>query len=361
MGSYVFWSTYFISLYFIFNTLKMKYKDNKFCGTSVNMYLFFMVGLMIVMASFRRYDIGYDTGAYYSFFEQMCNGNFYYDKRMEIGYRLLNIIVSKISSNYTFFLFIIYFFQYSVLCAFAKRVSIDIRFFIMASWLFLFINFTGLQRQSLATAFVLLGVIQLINEKKNWFIFLCIIAALFHVSALVILVLLILKKYEANSKNLRRVFSLFFVFLFLYFVVLEPYISQTYYGAYLNIHSGVLAVTYNTMFALTPIILEKKVCKKSIVELKSSTIKFYGTVKWASVIYIYISMLALLSSGASRLVLYFLPLCISYWSIVISCLSKWNRRIIVGLFVCVLLCYQLIAIVFKPEWNNFFPFYFIWQ
>lgn len=69
-----------------------------------NLLIFFFI-VFWLMATFRSLDIGNDTKNYYLLYKQICKFSEIQNMtwRYEIGYLLVNKIVSFFTSNFTFF------------------------------------------------------------------------------------------------------------------------------------------------------------------------------------------------------------------------------------------------------------------
>ena len=91
-----------------------------------NLLIFFFI-VFWLMATFRSLDIGNDTKNYYLLYKQICKFSEIQNMtwRYEIGYLLVNKIVSFFTSNFTFFLGVINIYVYIIYYKFIKNYSLN--------------------------------------------------------------------------------------------------------------------------------------------------------------------------------------------------------------------------------------------
>ena len=356
MESFVIISIYILLVSLIFPIKSVRIPESRFT-TNEKIYLFLTMFFMLFIASFRRYDIGNDTEAYHRFFSHMVVGDYNYDERVEIGYRYLNILISKFTDNYTLFMFIVNIIIFMALIKFIKKEVTNLKLFVCIFWLFSFISYVSPIRQSIALGIVLLSINYIKERKFIRFYIACALAVTFHATALVAIVFPLL--YWMKPKKSKT-----YIILFMTIVAvgtnaisfIATRVLGDYYSRYLDVQSGVIAVVFNLLFSIIPILLEDKFIDNSSIQSMPS----YCLMKYGSLIYGCFYIVSLYTSGAGRIAYFFSPMVIAYWGYVLNAL-KFKLRIIANIIIMlVLLLYRVIVLLYRPEWNSFFPYHFIW-
>ncbi len=343
----------YVSYTFIFimigiTSLNYQYKDR------LKIKLAFLLFSMSMMASFRGYDVGNDTRSYYNFFKQMVYSNTDFDPRIEIGYRYFNIFIAFFSENFTWVLFFSSLFLFVVLYKFYVKYSNNYIMCGIFFWLIGFITIISATRQAVAIGFVYLAIIFLVERKRILFFSFVIIAASFHLSAMIFLVMLPLSNIKLTMRKVTILISVVTaitlfssIFRNIIIIFLGPY-----YANYIGTSSGILAVLFNSLMGLLYIIIDEFQNKNTSDDVRKSHI--YNISKWSTLIY---SALALASYNISiigRLSYYFIPGLVLY----ISYVTK-RKKILNFISIVFLFAYNIMVLWLRPEWNSFFPFSFI--
>jgi len=151
----------------------------------------------------------------------------------EIGYLLLNILI-RIFTNNPFWLFFIVTFIFSYINLYviykltSKYTIVVLLFFI--SYFFFYDLY--LLRQAMAVSFSNLAIINFLNKKFYKFFIYGFIACLFHISAIVLLLLLLVSKFK--SKKLYLYGTIGCIILFITFNITLGFIINniSYFGKY---------------------------------------------------------------------------------------------------------------------------------
>lgn len=345
--------TLIILLLYLISLLKSNSSSQK--NQKHSFYLLLSLGLMCFMTSFRAYDVGNDTEAYYFFFNSFSNNDYGVDTRIESGYRFLNYLVTLFSDNFTVFLSITSVILFASLFAYIQKRGFDNQLYSVLFWLFGYTSFVSPLRQSLAIVFIFISLFFLERKKGVFFVVFCFLASLFHRPAIICLILFPLYYVRPSFKS----------YLFMAVVVLILVFSNTinhltgvldkYYLHYFDTQSGWAAVLFNSLFGLIPIIIDAN--KKD----HSDSASFIRLSRWGCFLYVLCYLCSLYSSGMGRIAYYFLPMVLSYWCYVISKLKGGIKPITIILLIVILVTYNLLAIKFRPEWNSFFPFHYVWE
>lgn len=325
-----------------------------------NIYLFASVLLMLFMAGLRRHDIGNDTAAYKSFFTHMGSGYYSFDSRFEIVFRYLTIGISKLTNDYTVFLVITSVLCFLPLARFIKRYVSSTKIFVTIFWLFAFTTFVSPLRQSIGLVFIFISI-DFIEKKKPLFFAICILLAMLcHASAIVAIVLYPL--YYIKPKSWKVFLTIAFVIVAVGTGAIDFFANRflsDYYSRYLSVQSGFSAALFNVLFGIIPIFLDKYKTE----DPEESSAGIYDLMRWSSVFYAGFYIASLYSSGAGRIAYYFLPMTIAYWCKIIN-KKSWSyktRILIVDVLLVILLLYRILVIIYRPEWNSFFPFRYVWE
>lgn len=344
----------FILFTFIILTLCLipeKNKDRSF-------YLIVSLAFLCFITSFRGYDIGNDTHAYYRFFENIVNGVDNVDERIEPGYRFLNLIIAQFSVNYTVFLLITSLILFYALYRYIKSYGFSDKLYVVLFWCFSYVAYVSPLRQSLALSIALLSMPLLFTKRSYLFIIPVLLAATFHKTAIVCLAYLLFIYFRPTSKRIMLlVCSLVLLMLSGAVSGLNDYMDD-YYARYLSVQSGMVAAIFNTLMGLTPLLLDKTTDQNHVNGISP---KMYSFLRWSSVSYSALYLMSIYSSGMGRLAYYFLPMMLSYWVYTILTNRYYSRRILSALLMCIIISYRVATLILRPEWNSFFPYSFVWS
>ena len=174
-------------------SVKLNFTYNDY--TELN-YLIYINLLFIAFFVAFRYELGVD---WYSYREFFLSGNFTAGK-FEVGYKLLNSIVSSLNGDYTTVFFIISFTSWLFLFkGFPRQLLLLGAFFLFCDeWFFIS---TNLVRQFFAASILLFSLKSFSNEKKYKFLLLILFASTFHKAVLIFIPLLIIPWKNIYNRN----------------------------------------------------------------------------------------------------------------------------------------------------------------
>lgn len=168
------------------------------------------VSVLVVLAipaffSGIRYGIGTDYYSYVRIFENV-NNNFSNEPRIEIGYKLLNVIIGRLGGNTQTLFFIIailtFLSVYLLLYSYKDVLSVEVGMLVFFL-LYYSISFNTV-RSTLAYA-ILLHSFKYAKENSVWkFMVTVLLAASFHNSSLVVIPFMFLYKYFGAVRKLYR-------------------------------------------------------------------------------------------------------------------------------------------------------------
>lgn len=164
--------------------------SEKFVHDKARLCLTLLVVLLLVCFDGLRWENGTDWENYYTFYKNSLDPEY---EIFEVGYKYLNLVVHSVTESYTVFLIIYALIMYLILWCFFEYFSegVLLSFFV---FFVLFVPFQGMNRQFLAILICLISTYFLVLDKK-WLFVACVwFASLFHLTALLFLVGLFLRK-----------------------------------------------------------------------------------------------------------------------------------------------------------------------
>lgn len=339
------------------------------------LFVFLTFGMMFFMMACRRADVGNDTQAYVKFFENIASGNLNYNRRIEIGFRYLTRLISCFTSSAQVYLTICVALAFIPYLIFLVKTSKNLEFSISMFWLVGCTGITSATRQGIAIGIILMGYLSLRKGtigSSILYCILCVLASLFHTASIVLIILVFLNKRKITIKVMLiiTIISLFLTATNLVAFVFSRYVGS-YYSLYSEIQSGWAAALFNMLYGVAAYIIEystlaKNKKKKSIPRDYTSngrdTVAAQNDTKcfrWTTIFYIACCILSVNSGIMGREGSYFSPFLIVYLSNHVKKL-KHSRFVMVSILLA-RIGYSILALVIRPEWNSFFPFFYFWQ
>lgn len=177
---------------------------------------YFSIAPLLLIAALRE-DIGTDyTHIYVQNFYKVLSG---VREHMGFSYQMINVIVAKVSSDYHWVFLItaiiFLFFSYKSIYKVSPSYAISVLLLVIT---FNFLHFLNTERQFIAISITLYALTYLMKENKKLFILFTLIAASFHFSALVFLIVLIFDKFSFDGKKV--------IFLLIGLSVFRPVIGS---------------------------------------------------------------------------------------------------------------------------------------
>ena len=181
-------------LMFLFTSLEQLKYNKVFSRIFLGIFTF----ILILFAGLRDgSSVGTDSPAYF------FNYKFPYDYNVEFGYKYLSILFSKVfEANYNVFLIFLNALSIYLISNSLKRNSYFLVFplLIYFSDFYLYYNFSGI-RQAMALSFSCCAIYYAYNRNYKYFFLLILCASLFHISALVFSLAIIIPNAKMTIKN----------------------------------------------------------------------------------------------------------------------------------------------------------------
>jgi len=219
----------FFGILIVFLTiLESQLKSKRFSYISLIYCSFFL----ILFAGLRD-GAGTDWQAYLDFYNYKIEGN------VEFGYKFLNNIFSELSIPYNYYLLFINSISIGFIFYFLKKNSINpiIGVLIFYSNLYLYFNFSGI-RQAIAISITLYSLNFCINKNFSKFLFLIIIASLFHASAFLFVIAYFIPREKVSFKQIIFFGSSFLILIIFINSIADIITLYTSKAAsyYVNVH-----------------------------------------------------------------------------------------------------------------------------
>jgi hypothetical protein len=343
----------------IYNSRLTNQKKNLYFAVFAFVYFF-------IIAGFRHIDIANDTQAYVTAFLEtnIYQGFWNIEGRFEPAYQYLvkfiYLYISKepialliITSLIIQYLNIRFMYTHSNILWLSVFLFITLRYF--------FFSVSGI-RQATAVGLCFLSYSYLLKEKKIHFILITLFAAIFHYSAFIFLILIILKNVEFNRKNILIIGLITCAVVILFgqiFIRLSSVISygKDYFSQFNNSEFSSLGTILITLVLLMTVIFVFKTGY-----LKKHTNSTYARMEmWCLFMALLISFVAIKFTILGRFSYYFAIFSVVIISNSISVLKGKTKVNAILFWIFFSMIYIMTIFYLRPEWYNFYPYKFYWQ
>lgn len=332
-----------------------------------------LILLLTIFAVLRSVFVGTDMPMYSVDFVAISKMPFI--KCLSTRYELLNIllfkligyfsvdyqslvVVSSVLINFGVYIFII------------KNQSNPLSATIFYFTLNYYFIFFCLMRQAFALLIVMLGFMYLKDKKIKQYIICVIIASMFHTSAIVFLVLLLLGMI-VEKINMKNDAFLIVIVLFLSITgfafgkqilliatriigVYEKYLSTDY------INSSYVTAGLYTLTSLCFLVFGILVPSKKVISEEQEKSSKYDLLKWMLIIGTVISAVSMKIALFSRIYLYFGFFAIFWLSDALELLQKKNNKLLWKI-ILYFFTFLYVVVVSIYDWYGVFPYEFFWE
>lgn len=336
-----------------------------------NILTFILVSYLFVITAWRSYSIGTDTINYTSFFGYLGSPATQVNvfnlvemihSRFEYGFVLLNKVVYNFTQNPRYLLIICSLIIYVSLYIFIRCLSQDpylsITMFVSFGYMASSMN---TMRQAVALAFIMLSYVLIIKNKNYFFGALFIfIGFLFHKTALVFIIVILLKNWKYSKKNIVLLLLGSVVLSFLY-AKFSGVVNQINYTDYSDagINSGYTGIILNIAIIIIFMTIGS-IAKSSIKTSTEGKIEDeFSMLQMLTIIAIGIYLISFNFSQLSRIAMYFQLALLIYVPNVLSNIKNDRLKIYIYIFsYAILVCYFFVVLVARPNWSNITPYSF---
>lgn len=370
------WLHYFIMIYIVVLGLFLgtgrSYKYKKV------IYLFLTFGLFTILSSLRSENIGNDTTAYVDIFKRiiMTGDISPFIGRYEIGYLLLNKVGGVITENPQIILVITSVITMIGFSCFFYRYS-------KLPWLSVFLFYTlgyyggvlNTIRHSVALVLILLAFHYIIEKKLFKFILAVLVAFLFHRTAILFIIAWPITKIRYNYKTVAiaviTTIGLYISFPYILQLAIRVFPTYSYYAGSAYLDGEVrLASLFNFFVGLCVILygVLLKYHKTDKIIVHSNKNNMDKKLSEGNVYSILISLgvcITVVSFNFNLLdrVGYFFMMftCVYIPNTVHQIKDKHLRVLNIMIIVMLFAVYYTTILIFRPEWNQIYPYEFFWN
>ena len=318
--------------------------------------------LFLVFAGFRKSSVGGDLNFYVSVFKdnslQIPELSNIFKSRFEIGYILLNNSVRYFSDNYTILLFsfaiITLSIWFYVFWNYSENIFISLIIYFSSLGMLLY-SFSNI-RQGLSISVGLLGFHFFTKEKYIRGLLCTLIATLFHITGIICILFIVLRKIHLSLKvfvvvllgliltfPLLKNFSEFFVNIFPQYI---SYLESSWFLDSYKLAPIVLSIVYLILFVIGEIILKNS-------ELTESE----EYIRMLFFCYLIFTITTMQTSLLSRFAHYFSPFAALYVPMFLHKVTDKRIKWIIFYFIVIVYAVFLLVIVYyKVEWYNVVPY-----
>lgn len=309
---------------------------------AVKNYFWFVIGLFFILIIGLRFEIGADWFSYMYYLERaegVSLWNSYGRVGTDPAYIILNLIGANIIGGIFFVNIVSATIIIFCIIYFARKQPVSLLAFIVSVPYMIIVVSMGYSRQAIALGVELLAIIALLNGNNRKFVFYVLIAALFHKTAIILFPLAALMTNK--NKGLTYFYiGIIFIMAFIFIVgEKQEFLYETYVERQKSSSGGMIRVFMNVVPALLLFQFKDR------LGFDENEKKFWVIISYGALSCI--PLLAVSSTVADRIGLYFIPLQIVLFSRLHYLASDiFNKNIIV---VSVIAYYGLVLIV----WLNF--------
>lgn len=324
-------------------------------------YLIIVFGMLTIISAVRSYKVGIDTEQFVNAFKYINSLPFInsFNVRYEVGFVIFCRILGIFSDNIQFFIIAISLIIMPLIGRFIYKNSNDV---VMSSILFITLNqyamYMNASRQAIAIAIILFGYDFLKDNKFIKYVLCVLLASLFHQTAIIMLVLIPLRKLKYSNKM-----YFFTVFVGLLSVLIADKIFnlgislfKTYaaYGQSVFYEPSLLAGSINSIVVLLSLTLG--------MFFKNYQDKEYHFLAYIISLLFIINMIVIKINIFVRLATYFSVFNIIWLPKVCSSIKDAKQRILMKyiLYICFTL-YWIIVSMYRPEWYGVIPYSVFWR
>lgn len=305
-----------------------------------------------------RFEVGADWHAYENIFLDVSYWKYLFNQREEPLFMVLTFFIKNIFNDYSFFIFIFFLISFYLKFYFIKAFSPD--FFLSLGiyffTVFLIYDVNGL-RQGFAIGLALCSINHIINRNFYKFIFLILIASLFHLSSIVFIPFYFLAQIKIKTYNLFFWFLLIFLLsiplrlllkessLFQSLIVLDAFKHYSVYTTgddyKLEIPILSIAVFQRVFIFLFFLIRYNKIDIEEKVKRVFRNGYFLAVISYL--------ILSFSSEFADRISVYFKALEIIIIPLVVYSYSQKNKRLFYSFFFFVFSSYGVYRLLSNPD------------
>lgn len=325
-----------------------------------------VLAIFVAFSSLRAVSIGNDTVEYHRIFETIkatsSVGEALSATRYEYGYVILNYAVSRVTDHFNVLLLIISLFVYGSAVLFIKRYAENYSLAVLFAFgMSAFYDFTLYARQGIAVGIVLLALPALMERKLVWYVALVVLAAQFHSSALLLLLVYLVPLMRLSTfGDWFKWGTLIAVSMFsLSWVLTKMLTSSVYYGHYLQTQyadGGVRSATVLLILARVILMLLAATCgwNEAVESDPSGRTRNLLGLAVADVALVIVSLGFNIVDRAEMYLT--LPFVVGLANLAVRG-ERPERSYVAALMVVIAFGTSTIFFLYRPEWSHLFPYH----
>ena len=261
--------------------------------SNITKRLFIISALFIpfCLLGFREFS-GIDDPVYLSIFEHIRKESvvkYFFSSTMEPGYLFLNKVVSLFTSKYIYMqiiaTFIPFLFLYKSFIRYERHANIFIILLFLNSFIFFQILAAGLVRMFIAIAIIIYAFSLIYSKELKKYVFLVLVASLFHYSALLMLVFTYFFFPKVESIRVWKKFTFISTLIMPFIILVVIYIASHFLGERYLRYTQILNENISiSTFDAIPFIIIALVFKKNIPKNEQNSYYFFIAMAFFSLI-----------------------------------------------------------------------------
>lgn len=318
--------------------------------------------LFLVVDGFRKSSVGGDLSFYVGVFKthslQIPELSNIFKYRFETGYILFNNSLRYFSDNYTIllfsFAFVTLFIWFYIFWNYSENIYVSLIIYFSSFGMLLY-SFSNI-RQGLSIAIGSLGFHYFVKEKYVKGILCILIAPLFHITGIICVLFILLRKIYLSGK----IFSVVFLGLIIIFPILKSfsdvfvsifpqytsYLESSWFLDSYKLVPVILSIVYSLIFLTGEIVLRKR--------------KLTDTEEYIRILffcYVIFTITTMQTSLLDRFSYYFSPFAALYVPMFLHEVSDRRIKWVLHYLIIIIYAVFLLAIVYyKADWYNVVPY-----
>lgn len=327
--------------------------------------------VLALISGLKSINIGNDTQVYANLFYQSPSINTQlsglFSQRFEGGYLILNKLLYGLYPNVQLLFItisvIVVFCWLFTIHQFSSNISASI--FLLLTFRLYFMLLSNL-RQSLAMGIVLISFYFLNKNKLLISVLLTLFAATFHVSALVFIIYILLRKVRV-TKAIVAYSAVISVLGFIFFSRIFNIVLSIFpkYSSYLNTSyssSDMKLSLILNFFVVLSVFIFGSVVLRNEPDNRAPYNSLVHKLHLILLIGVVISFIAIQFSMLNRVTSYFTMFIVLYIPTILSVIKSQSKRHVCYFIILTLFfTYNLLIMLFRPEWNAIVPYTTFWQ
>lgn len=352
---------YLLSVFFIiFIGLIFNYKNRK----QKKIYLIISFFILITIACIRDNNVGVDTEQYVRNYKVISSLDFseLSSLRYELGFSYLCKILSNFSENPQILIIVTSIFINISVLRFIYKNSDNV---LLSTILYVIMNFyfsyMNIMRQAIAVSIILWAYEYLKKRRYIPFIILVILATMFHFSAILAIIFIVLKELKFNKKfiYIMLILSLlsfcfgrqFFIFLCKLSPRLNDYLAGEFSGS--NYFGALIEAIIYIIIFFVGIFIIKKEDEEIFMDKSNKENLLIGIVGLTCILLVLVMKVSIFN----RFSPYFSIFTIIWIPNILSKIKRRENRMLMTITILLLLItYFIVIMLFRPEWYGTVPY-----